>query len=136
MSLYMDPRIAESLLRSGADVLGGVESTATVLFSDIRSFTHLTEQLGPQGTVGFLNEYFTLMVECLSNEGGMLDKFIGDAVMAVFGLPSPTKSDEDHAIRSAIAMQEVLSNFNVERQLRGESSISIGIGLHTDTVVI
>ena len=135
MARYMDPRIAESLFRSGADVLGGVESTATVLFSDIRSFTRLTEQLGPQGTVGFLNEYFTLMVECLSNEGGMLDKFIGDAVMAVFGLPSPTKSDEDHAIRSAIAMQEVLSHFNVERQLRGESPISIGIGLHTDIVV-
>ena len=135
MARYMDPRIAESLLRSGADVLGGVESIATVLFSDIRSFTRLTEQLGPQGTVGFLNEYFTLMVECLSNEGGMLDKFIGDAVMAVFGLPSPAKSDEDHAIRSAIAMQEVLTNFNLERQHRGESSISIGIGLHTDSVV-
>jgi len=135
MARYMDPRVAENLLRSGADVLGGVESTATVLFSDIRSFTSLSEQLGPQGTVGFLNDYFTLMVECIQHEGGMLDKFIGDAVMAVYGLPSPTNSDEDHAIRSAIAMQEVLGRFNFERQHQGQIPISIGIGLHTDHVV-
>ena len=135
MARYMDPRVAETLLRSGADVLGGVESTATVLFSDIRSFTSLSEQLGPQGTVGFLNEYFTLMVECVQNEGGMLDKFIGDAVMAIYGLPTATDSDEDHAIRSAIAMQAVVGRFNLERQHRGLSPISIGIGLHTDRVV-
>ena len=135
MARYMDPLVVESLLRSGTDVLGGVESTATVLFSDIRSFTRLSEQLGPQATVGFLNDYFTLMVECIQNEGGMLDKFIGDAVMAVFGLPTSTGSDEDHAIRSAIAMQEVLVEFNLERQHRGDQPVSIGIGLHTDSVV-
>jgi adenylate cyclase len=108
---------------------------ATVLFSDIRSFTSITEVLGAQGTVRFLNDYFTLMVDCLQREGGMLDKFIGDAVMAVFGLPVAGDSDEDQAIRSAIAMQEVLGNFNTERQTRGEQPIGIGIGLHTDAVV-
>jgi len=127
--------IAEQLLRSGSDTLGGVESMATVLFSDIRSFTSITEVLGAQGTVRFLNDYFTLMVDCLQQEGGMLDKFIGDAVMAVFGLPVAGDSDEDQAIRSAIAMQEVLGNFNSERQTRGEQPIGIGIGLHTDAVV-
>jgi len=58
-----------------------------VLFSDIRGFTPLTEELGPQGTVSLLNDYFTLMVECIQTEGGMLDKFIGDAIMAGFGIP-------------------------------------------------
>ena len=135
MARYMDPRIADQLLRSGADALGGVESTATVLFSDIRSFTSLTEELGAQGTVGFLNDYFTLMVECLQKEGGMLDKFIGDAVMAVFGLPTSSGDDEDRAIRSAIAMQDVLARFNLERQQNGQKPISIGVGLHTDQVV-
>ena len=135
MARYMDPLIAEQLLRSGSDTLGGVESMATVLFSDIRSFTSITEVLGAQGTVRFLNDYFTLMVDCLQQEGGMLDKFIGDAVMAVFGLPVAGDSDEDQAIRSAIAMQEVLGNFNSERQTRGEQPIGIGIGLHTDAVV-
>ncbi len=135
MARYMDPLIAEQLLRSGADRLGGTESMATVLFSDIRSFTSITETLGAQGTVRFLNDYFTLMVDCLQQEGGMLDKFIGDAVMAVFGLPMATDNDEDRAIRSAIAMQEVLGRFNIERQTRGEQAIGIGIGLHTDAVV-
>ena len=135
MARYMDPLIAEQLLRSGSDTLGGVESMATVLFSDIRSFTSITEVLGAQGTVRFLNDYFTLMVDCLQQEGGMLDKFIGDAVMAVFGLPVAGDSDEDQAIRSAIAMQEVLGHFNTERQTRGEQPIGIGIGLHTDAVV-
>jgi PAS domain S-box-containing protein len=135
MARYMDPVIAEQLLRSGADSLGGLESKATVLFSDIRSFTSITEVLGAQGTVRFLNDYFTLMVDCLQQEGGMLDKFIGDAIMAVFGLPIAGDDDEDHAIRAAIAMQEVLGHFNLERQQRGEQPIGIGIGLHTDAVV-
>ena len=135
MARYMDPLIAEQLLRSGADSLGGVESRATVLFSDIRSFTSLTEALGAQGTVRLLNDYFTLMVECLQQEGGMLDKFIGDAIMAVFGLPLAGEQDEDHAIRAAIGMLTVLERFNQERQQRQESAIAIGIGLHTDTVV-
>ncbi len=103
MARYMDPVIAEELMRSGAEVLGGAEGMATVLFSDIRSFTTLTESLGAQGTVRLLNDYFTLMVECLQREGGMLDKFIGDAIMAIFGLPVPGEHDEDRAVRAGIA---------------------------------
>ncbi len=95
MSRYMDPDVADQLLAGGDDVLGGKSTTATVLFSDIRSFTTLTEELGAQGTVSLLNEYFTIMVECIQREGGMLDKFIGDATMAAFGIPMPHNDDED-----------------------------------------
>src|SRR6185295_12995336 len=75
MSRYIDPGLADKLLESGGDILGGQSVEATVLFSDIRSFTTLTEELGPQGTVALLNEYFSIMVNCITQEGGMLDKF-------------------------------------------------------------
>ena len=115
MSRYMDPALADKLLASGEEILGGQSSEATALFSDIRSFTTLTEELGAQGTVTLLNEYFTVMVDCIQQEGGMLDKFIGDAIMAVFGTPLPHGDDEDRAVRAGIAMLRDLSAYNHER---------------------
>ena len=135
MSRYMDPGIADRLLASGTDLLGGQDIEATVLFSDIRGFTTLTEQLGPQGTVTLLNEYFTLMVDCLQKEGGMLDKFIGDAVMAAFGIPVPHEDDPDRALRTSIAMLTTLAAWNRQRAGEGKLPVNIGIGLNTDRVV-
>jgi len=135
MARYMDPLIADSLMREGANVLGGQESEATVLFSDIRGFTTLTESLGAQGTVSMLNAYFSLMVDCLQREGGILDKFIGDAVMAVFGLPQPGDDDADRAVRTSLSMLTSLQGFNQARAEEGLLPIRIGIGLHTDAVV-
>ena len=135
MSRYMDSGIAEQLLGQGSEVLGGRDLVATILFSDVRSFTTLTEELGAQGTVTMLNEYFTIMVDCIQAEGGMLDKFIGDAIMAGFGLPIAHDDDEDRAMRCAIAMQRELNLWNKEREKRGERPLQIGIGLNTDKVV-
>jgi adenylate cyclase len=109
--------------------------TATVLFSDVRNFTGISEELGPQGTVSLLNEYFTVMVECIQQQGGMLDKFIGDAIMAVFGLPLPHDDDEDRALRSAIAMITELGRWNVGRVAAGKKTVDMGVGLNTDVVV-
>ena len=135
MARYMDPAIADQLMASGQDVLGGLSSTVTILFSDIRSFTTLTEQLGAQGTVGLLNEYFTLMVDCIQREGGMLDKFIGDAIMAAFGIPVAKGDDGDRAVRAAVAMIRELTLFNKARVSRGLKPVEIGIGVNTDEVV-
>jgi adenylate cyclase len=135
MSRYMDPRIADRMVAQGAEMLGGQNVEATVLFSDIRGFTTLTEQLGAQGTVALLNEYFTQMVDCIHGEEGMLDKFIGDAVMAAFGIPVGHDDDADRAVRSSIAMIETLNQWNRQRVAEGKLPVNIGIGLNTDTVV-
>ena len=106
-----------------------------MLFSDVRGFTTLSEQLGPHGTVEMLNEYFELMVDCISEQGGMLDKFIGDAIMAVFGLPLAGEDDEDRALLASIAMIRSLREWNGDRERRGEPGVDMGIGLNTDAVV-
>jgi adenylate cyclase len=135
MSRYMDPGLADQILEGGEEVLGGKSTMATVLFSDIRGFTTLTEELGPQGTVSLLNEYFTIMVDCIQKEGGMLDKFIGDAIMAAFGVPIPHEDDEDRAVRAAIGMIRALHVWNRQRAIEGKKPVGMGIGLNTDTIV-
>ena len=135
MSRYMDPGVADQLMNGGEDLLGGTSTVATVLFSDVRNFTTISEELGAQGTVAMLNEYFTIMVDCITAEGGMLDKFIGDAIMAGFGIPIPHTDDEDRAVRAAIAMTEKLWLWNIERESRGQAPIDHGIGLNTGNVV-
>ena len=135
MSRYMDPGIADRLVAGGAEMLGGQAANVTVLFSDIRSFTTISEQLGPQGTVALLNEYFTLMVDCVQREEGMLDKFIGDAMMAGFGVPVAHEDDADRAVRTTIAMMNELRRWNALRAAEGKAPVDIGIGLNTDSVV-
>ena len=135
MSRYMDPLIADRMVATGAEMLGGQNVEATVLFSDIRGFTTQTEQLGAQGTVSLLNEYFTLMVDCIQKEDGMLDKFIGDAIMAEFGVHVAHDDDADRAVRAAIAMVNTLNKWNRQRLADGRLPVNIGIGINTDTVV-
>jgi adenylate cyclase len=135
MSRYMDPGVADQLLAGGDDVLGGQDLVATLLFSDIRGFTTLTEALGAQGTVSLLNDYFTIMVDCISKEEGMLDKFIGDAIMAAFGVPISHDDDEDRAMRAAITMLTSLEDWNTERKKQGQLPVYMGIGLNTDKIV-
>ena len=135
MSRYMDASVADKLLQADEDLLGGQSRVATVLFSDIRSFTSFTEELGAQATVALLNEYFTLMVECIQERGGMLDKFIGDAIMAVFGTPVAHEDDPDRAVRAAINMMQALEGFNIERQASALKPVNIGVGINTDSIV-
>src|SRR3954469_8458906 len=125
MSRYMDPGIAAQMLSSGAEMLGGKNVMATVLFSDIRGFTTITETLGAQGTVALLNEYFTLMVDCIQREEGMLDKFIGDAIMAAFGIPVAHDDDADRALRASIAMIRELTKWNAVRLSEGRLPVEI-----------
>ena len=133
----MDPGLADQILEGGDqdDFLGGKSMEATVLFSDIRSFTTISETLGATGTVSMLNDYFTIMVDCITSQGGMLDKFIGDAIMAVFGIPLASEDDPDRAAKAAVNMLRELQEWNKGRAARGEMEIRMGLGLNTDAVV-
>jgi adenylate cyclase len=137
LSRYMDPGLADQMLAGGnqEEILGGKDTVATVLFSDVRGFTTITESLGAQGTVALLNDYFELMVDCISEQGGMLDKFIGDAIMAAFGIPVPHDDDEDRGLRAGINMIKRLWEWNVQRKARGDMEVDMGLGLNTGSIV-
>ena len=112
MVRFMSDRVVEQLLEGGESVLGGTAEEVSILFSDIRRFTGLAETLSPRELVATLNEYFTGMVDVIFEQGGTLDKFIGDALMAVFGAPFVTPDDPDHAVEAAIEMVRRLRGFN------------------------
>ncbi len=135
MVRYLGSELVDSLMESGEELMGTSEHEVTILFSDIRSFTTLSEELGAQKTIEFLNDYFTQMVSCIQKEKGMLDKFIGDAIMAVFGAPIPYEGHADCGVHTAISMATAVTIYNQERKNRGEKPIQIGIGLNSSPVI-
>ena len=136
MARYMTKELAEKLLDSGEPMLGGQLQAATILFSDIRSFTALSERMAsPQETVSMLNDYFTLMVDIIFEYGGILDKYIGDAIMAVFGAPFSTGEDADRATKAGLDMLRALREFNLRRTAEGKDPVTIGIGVNTGEVL-
>lgn len=134
LARYVDAAVADRLIEADAGLLEGQSGVATVLFSDVREFTPLAERLGPQATVALLNDYLTRMVACIEVEGGTLDKFVGDEIMAVFGVPYPHEDDPDRALRAAIAMLHGLAALNAERRAAGESLLESCIGINTGEV--
>ncbi len=135
MYRYMTQELAEQLLASGETKMGGDRKDVSVLFSDIRSYTTITESMQAEEVVAMLNEYFESMVDAVFKHKGTLDKYIGDAIMAVFGSPLPL---EDHAwmsVQTAIDMRHRLVEFNTARRTMGKQEIAIGIGLHSDEVI-
>lgn len=131
MARYMAKEVVDRLLAGGDDVLQGQALVATVLFSDIRRFTTLSETMAPRDTVAMLNDYFSEMVEVVFTHGGMLDKYIGDALMAIFGAPVVGAADADNALAVAGDMIRALWRFNGRRAKRGLEPIEIGVGLAT-----
>lgn len=131
---YVTRQVAEHLMRGNVN-LGGELVPVTVLFSDIRSFTSISENMHPRALLDFLNEYFSGMVESVLQHHGVVDKFIGDAIMAVFGAPLPEPDDPLNAVKAALAMRARLDLINEDFRKRGLPEIRTGIGLHSGQVV-
>lgn len=134
MGKYMTESVVQHLL-AGKIQLGGESLKVTILFSDIRSFTTISEKMDAHALVSLLNEYFTEMVSVVIAESGVVDKYIGDAIMAVFGAPVPKEGDALHAVRAAVGMRVALQKLNERLVARGHPPIDTGIGLHTGEVV-
>jgi len=131
---YMTHAVLEHLL-AGKVQLGGEMLNVTILFSDIRSFTSISEKMKAQELVLLLNEYFTEMVSTIMAEDGVVAKYIGDAIMAVFGAPVPKEDDAVRAVRAAVRMRKALAALNERLATRGVPPIQTGIGIHTGEVV-
>ncbi|MCP5367138.1 MAG: response regulator [Hyphomicrobiales bacterium] len=136
MARYMSKEVADQLLAAGEAELGGKDQNVSVLFSDVRNFTSLAENLGARGTVTMLNAYFEDMVDVVFAHGGILDKYIGDAIMAVFGAPFAGPEDADNAVAVANGMQVALRAFNARYGQPGRQPIEIGVGVATGEVVV
>jgi adenylate cyclase len=136
LARYMTKEIADQLLDSEAAELGGQMKELSILFSDIRDFTTISEKLGPQETVAMLNDYFSTMVDIVFHHGGILDKFIGDAMLGVFGAPFSSGEDADRSVQTAIDMMKALKKFNASRMLNNKETIKIGVGIATDNVLV
>lgn len=123
--------ITENLLRESRVNLGGTNRLVTVFFSDIRDFTHISEKHTPEQVVKMLNEYFETMVEIINRHGGIVDKFIGDAIMAVWGAPKSSPTDAQAAAAACLEMRQALNLLNERRIARNEHPLKIGMALHT-----
>jgi adenylate cyclase len=134
MGKYMTEEVLEHVL-AGEVELGGKTLELTILFCDLRDFTTLSEKRTAQQIVALLNEYFTHMVDCVLGEGGVVDKYIGDNIMAVFGAPVSRPDDAQRAVRAAVRMRAALIKLNDSFAERGMEKLRFGIGLHSGEVV-
>lgn len=136
MSRYMSEAVAKQLFENpDAAKMGGDRKKVSVLFSDIRSYTTITESLTAEEVVEMLNKYFESMVDAVFTYEGTLDKYIGDAIMAVFGSPLPLEDHEWKAVQTAVEMRHRLTAFNEERARLDYAPIRVGIGINSDEVI-
>ena len=133
---YVSKQVVDELLDDDAKLnLGGEEREVTVLFTDIRGFTSMSEKMKPEKVVSTLNEYFSLMIDIVFKYNGTLDKIIGDELMVVYGAPTSSKDDTERALKTAIDMQEEIKTFNKNRLKKKENPIYVGIGINRGLVV-
>lgn len=136
MRQALGANVINVLMTMKEEELGGMRKPVSVLFSDLRDFTKFSEGHSPEEVVDMLNEYFDVMVKVISKHNGWLDKFIGDAIMAVWGVPYTGENDAGQAMQAALDMRIELDRLNNRRIERGLHPIKIGIGLHSGDAIV
>jgi adenylate cyclase len=132
---FLSSNIVEKILANPNEIhLGGENQTVTILFSDIRGFTRMSEHMEPHAVVELLNEYFSEMTDLIFESGGTLDKYLGDGIMAVYGAPLPKPDDALRATQTAIEMQRALAVLNRGWESRGQQPLRMGVGVNTGPV--
>jgi len=131
---FATKEVAEDLEASGF-ALGGKFVPATVMFSDMRSFTTITESQSPADTIELLNDYYTLMMDAITGEQGVVNQIVGDGLMAIFGAPRPCENRCERATRAALQMIELIEQYNQERIALKRAPIRIGVGIASGDVI-
>ena len=134
MSKFTTREVADDLLTSGFS-LGGEAVDAAALFCDIRSFTSIAEAQTPAETIELLNAYYTLMMDAIGGEGGIVNQMVGDGLMAIFGAPIPTLDFRLRAVNAARQMVELIDLFSGEQKMLGKTQIRIGVGIASGRVI-
>ena len=136
-SKYVARDVLDEIMKNPAQVvLGGEEKEITVLFSDIRGFTAIAEKKSPKEVVAILNRYFDIMTKEILKHKGVIDKYIGDAIMAYWGAPIEDPAQADHALEAAVSMLSELKKLNEELRESEADEINIGIGLYTGKAIV
>lgn len=134
---YLSPEVVSELTQNPDKLkLGGEKRELTILFSDIRGFTSISEKLSPEGLVELMNEYLTVMTDIIMKHGGLVDKYIGDAIMAFWGAPLSNKDHAKAALSASKEMMKKLHEMNGDFEKKGWPPIAIGIGLNTGEVIV
>jgi len=137
LSRYVGSNVVDHLLQSGEEMpLQNKKLVATILFADIRSFTRISENMAPEEVIAMLNEHFNAMVDVIFKYNGVLDKFIGDELMAVFGLMEEADAGSLNAVYCAMEMRQVVRQLAQRRRAAGLPAFEIGIGINTGEVVV
>ncbi|MBP9841238.1 MAG: adenylate/guanylate cyclase domain-containing protein [Simkaniaceae bacterium] len=134
LNKVVSPEIAEETLKGNIH-LGGEEKLVTVVFADIRHFTTLTEKMPPQEVIGLLNTCMTKVSQIIDRRGGVIDKYVGDEVMALFGAPVSKPESALNGVLCALEIVEAMQEWNRERFVQGKAEIAMGVGVHTGLVV-
>jgi adenylate cyclase len=136
MGKYLSKQVADRIMQSDSEAsLAGTRREVSILFADVRGFTTYSEKHDPEQVTKSLNEYFEVMVDVIASHEGVLDKFIGDGLMVVFGAPVAQADHARRAIDTALEMQAALTSLNLKRAQRGDDPIAIGIGVNSGVAI-